>query len=321
MATLTSLPDELLAAIFSDVAADVSAGHITTTVGPVCKLFHNLIQSSGIDVHYVFLLGVDSMRAFLAVILSRKMAQRRVHSLLIVADHDHRHSRENPTSDASLVRTLQAIIVNINPSLLHTLFMYSFSNNQDENLTLHIPISLPALTTLCLSGFVVTSSSPLSSLQSIQLLRLASLDEEYRNVPRLVVTLAPHATRLKLTFRTCAGAVATQPVGYLNEFLRATLLRKTGRTIPQFKNFPQSHAFPDSLTQIVLHCPNPELEDAHWGLMFTRSLQVVLMRAWRLLAEPLVLLSFTDEESEGEKQHVEELVEEWMQMNCDSKMM
>ncbi|TCD66155.1 hypothetical protein EIP91_001709 [Steccherinum ochraceum] len=298
MATLSSLPNELLIAILSEVAGDVSAGHITTTVSRVSKSFHHLIQSTGIDVHYAFLRGIGNMQKFLDVLQLRDMAQRRVHSLLVVVDRDQDIPLENATSDEYTLSLLQTILSNDTPML-------------------HIPISLPALTTLHLSGLITIPPSPtntFSSLTDIQLLRLSSLPQKHQNIPQLLRTLAPNVRQVKLTFYAEARAMTGWLVLSFMDLLKAFRTR-SGSLVKAYPT--QTHAFPNSLARIVICYPTPDAEYQPWFATVWRSFEATVDATAHLsdgaVKPAVVVLSASDLGREGEER--QKFVDDWMRLN------
>ncbi|TCD61691.1 hypothetical protein EIP91_008042 [Steccherinum ochraceum] len=238
MATLSSLPNELLISIFSYVAADVRQGHITATLSPVCSSFHRLIQSSGLDVMYTYLRGTDKTQKFLDLVRKRDMGLRRVDSLLLVVAGNE----DNDTASYALSLSLiEAILSTINTSHLHTLFIHVFPRSNDV-LVLRLPVALPALADLHLSGLIAISPNegPLCTpnLERVQLLCLHGLPSEHRNLPRLIHNLAPNITRLNLSVRSA-----------YNLDLPKDMLVFRRSVMSHGQSFP--HRFPPSLRQIV----------------------------------------------------------------------
>ncbi|TCD61690.1 hypothetical protein EIP91_008041 [Steccherinum ochraceum] len=259
LAKLSSLPNELLISIFSYVAADVRQGHITATLSPVCSSFHRLIQSSGLDVMYTFLRGINETRMFLSLVQSRPMAQRRVYSLLLVVE---RNGHKDTASNAPALSAMEAILSTIDTSHLHTLFLYApFRNGEEAELQIlgderfdvqppfQLPVPLPALADLHLSGLIAVSPAgnpPYApNVQRLQLLRLYGLPEPYDDLPPLLYNLAPNVTRLKLSIRSLHAA-------YFDQLLDFCETTSTGfRTPDKVLAENMSHGFPTSLKQIV----------------------------------------------------------------------
>ncbi|TCD64452.1 hypothetical protein EIP91_004056 [Steccherinum ochraceum] len=93
MATISSLPNELLEHILQIAATDVSASNTPATVGRTCKTLHNIVQSSGIDVWHTSLRGINAMQSFLGLLESRELSHKKVYSLLVVVDHEQETGR------------------------------------------------------------------------------------------------------------------------------------------------------------------------------------------------------------------------------------
>ncbi|TCD64448.1 hypothetical protein EIP91_004052 [Steccherinum ochraceum] len=246
MATLTSLPNELLILIFSNVADDIRAGNITTTVGSVSKSFRRLIQSCGIDVLYTSLRGVQNMRNFLNLIRDRDFVVRKVYSLLLVVDCNE-SSDEDASRDIPLIET---ILSTINASRLHTLFIHVPPRSGTP--ILQFPVPLPSLNELRLSGLVANSPAghaPYTpNVKRFQLLRLPELREvlEHRRLPRLVHDVAPNLTQLKFTIRK------SQSTHLLDVLLFMTAMMSRIRDSENCTANTHPHLFPASLKQIVL---------------------------------------------------------------------
>ncbi|TCD61694.1 hypothetical protein EIP91_008045 [Steccherinum ochraceum] len=321
MATLSSLPVELLVTIFSDVAADFNTGHILTTVGRVCKLFHDVVQSSGIDVFRTSLRGIRNMQNFIRALRLRDMAQRRVHSLLVVVDWNSDELLGNAASDTFTLDVLQTILSTIDPSRLHTLFVYFPSSKGDDTPTLQTPVSLPALTNLHLSGLIAIPSSPATTfphLKHVQLLRLASLTPDLQNVPLLVRNLAPNATHVKLSFLSFTGLTATTPIRYLNDLIATKMAQQMGYELSYDQDETPSNALPDTLARLVLRCPTYEPEEANFfNWIYSDALKSVAQRAMDLplLAQPVVVVSITALNADREEQQRVEFVKDWMRVN------
>ncbi|TCD66154.1 hypothetical protein EIP91_001708 [Steccherinum ochraceum] len=186
MATLSALPTELLLLILSDVAVDAGAGHITTTVGRVCKSLRHLVESSGLDVMYTSLLGTRAMKLFLEFLGHKKIAQTRVLSLLVVVDREHDNGSSGPTT------------------------------------CLELPV-LPALIDLHLSGLIVTSPNRTPNLKRLQLLRILDLPPE--DDDGLLPVLAPALTHFKLAFRVPSAAVLVKIFKTFRPYLDMTIAR------------------------------------------------------------------------------------------------
>ncbi|TCD66159.1 hypothetical protein EIP91_001713 [Steccherinum ochraceum] len=259
MATLSSLPNELLIAIFSYVAADVRHGHITTTLSPVCSSFNRLIQSSGLDVMYTHLRGINETQMFLSLVQSRPMARKAVYSLLlvVVCNED-----DDTASNAPTLAAIEAILSTIDTSHLHTLFLYAPFRNGDEaklqilgdeffdvHPPLQLPVPLPALANLHLSGLIAVSPAgqpPYApNLEQLQLLRLYGLPEPHDNLPRLLHNLAPNVTQFKLTIRSLHAAYFDQLLDFC-ETVSAGFLNPDAVLAENL-----THGFPTSLKQIV----------------------------------------------------------------------
>ncbi|TCD66163.1 hypothetical protein EIP91_001717 [Steccherinum ochraceum] len=307
MATLTSLPPELLLDIFSYNAADLSAGHIAITVGCVCKSFHHVVQS--IDLFYVPLRSIGGMQNFLGVLRRRADARKRVRSLLIAACSDS--SKEDMTSGIDPTALVEEIISNINPSCLHTLFIYFPSSNHNVP-TLHFPTSLPALTTLHLSGLIATVPSsirdPFPHLKNVRLLRISELSEDHRNIPQILHALAPDLTQLQLSLQGATSAFTSRLVTQVGDFLNANLNSRPLSLL--------NHAFPDSLKQIVLDSNLPFRGEGFSPALPLLFATLRLMAAHQKIVqdqESVVLVPFP--QVEGEDREKEELVEEWTRVN------
>ncbi|TCD61687.1 hypothetical protein EIP91_008038 [Steccherinum ochraceum] len=318
MATISSLPNELLIAIFSYVAPDARAGQITTTVGRVSKLFHNLVQSSGLDVLYASVRGFKRMQKFLTLIKSRNMAQKRVESLLLVVA---RNDDVDRICGATALSILEAVLSNIDASRLHTLFIHIFTCYGVPSLHLRVP--LPSLTDLHLSGLVAVPPeghpSPSPNIKHLQLLRLHELFEEEDAFPRYIHNIAPNILHLKLSVRTLQYRYFESlydliPLVYCD----SDALANQGRT-----------AFPDSLKQIVAcltyDCNNP-IRVPEYPPIFT-VLAEKLGLDFRERCEPAPLVVVLPEEGQqdyiperkeadqGEAEFVGTFVRTWMDMN------
>ncbi|TCD66153.1 hypothetical protein EIP91_001707 [Steccherinum ochraceum] len=254
MATLSSLPNELLLSIFAYAAADVSTGTITTTLGRVCWSFYRLIQSSGIDVMHVSLRGFNSMIAFFRLLESRDISRSRVFSLLIVMS---RNSTVDTDLEIHAVICIQAILSNIDPSYLETLFIYLPLANlsTSEATTLQLPVPLPALTDLYLSGLVAISPAGLPpyapSLQRVQLLRILALPDAHSDIAGLLHNLAPNILQFKLSIRLPTSAAGMDSL--VTHFLQYILAN-----YPKPEDRRHSSTLPGSLAQVAVQFDLPE---------------------------------------------------------------
>ncbi|TCD64454.1 hypothetical protein EIP91_004058 [Steccherinum ochraceum] len=328
MATISSLPNELLIAIFTYFAADIGAGRVTTTLSLVCKFFHGLIQSHGIDVLYTLLRGMGSMHKFLRFLRNRDVAQRRVYSLLLVVA---RNVDNNPVSNVAVLSIIQSILSTIDPSSLHTLFIRVSLPSNDETPVLQFSVPLPSLTDLHLSGLVAISHSAHAphtpNLTRLQLSRLYELPKEHGDdFPRLIHNLAPNLTRLKLTIRT-SQLTELRPV---TEFLLAV---KSYLADPEARRDPArirraAHAFPNSLEQIVaclVYDRNQALAAPYLSRLKKASDAIAEASLLRGEIEALVVVLPQDgqqdyvpprsEVDRGEVVYLEGFVRSWMALN------
>ncbi|TCD64460.1 hypothetical protein EIP91_004064 [Steccherinum ochraceum] len=240
MATILSLPNELLIDIFSYVASDVRKSHVTATLSPVCKIFHRVIQSSGIDVMYTPLRGIDRMQRFLDLVQDRELSQKRVYSLLLVVAGIE---DEDTTEDTLALSMFETILSTIDASRLHTLFIYvPFA--KDETPVLQLSVPLHALTDLHLSGLLAVSPAGhpphTPNLERVQLLRLYRLPPEAKDFPRFIHNLAPRLTQLKLSMLSPPESLMHRISQFDDSVTRNVLHAKA-----------LYHKFPTSLRQIV----------------------------------------------------------------------
>ncbi|TCD66139.1 hypothetical protein EIP91_001693, partial [Steccherinum ochraceum] len=312
---LLSLPDELLILVFSNVALDFNSGSITAGVGRVCKLFHHLVDSSGLDVMYTSLRGTRTMETFLGCLEHRVMTRRRVHSLLVVADRSQ--DDENTTSEA--LRLLQSIISSIDSSCLHTLFAHFPVGSSRPTTCLQLPV-LPALTDLHLSGLALTSRHSTPNLKRLQLLRILDVPSEYQDISSFLYTTAPTLTHFKMSLCTSSTPFLLKFTSDLGYYLCVTLIRVVERETFHRVNEDQ-HRFPASLESVAVRFDVPPADEA-LGYLFThfahtsgQSLEVI--KRYQEEA-PLAVLPSADVRSyesdgagEDGRGYAEEFAEDW----------
>ncbi|TCD66146.1 hypothetical protein EIP91_001700 [Steccherinum ochraceum] len=315
MATFSSLPNELLLLIFSEAAADVSAGPIATTVGLVCKSFHSLVEFHGIDVLYTFLREINSIRTFLDILLAREVAQKQIHSLLMTIGQSHEGFDENFASCENVIHLMTEILSNIDPSHLHTLFIYlpSCYHNGSESPMLNIPVPLPALTTLHLSNIIPAPPAHppclFLKLSHLSLSQLSWSDRE--DIPHVSQVLAPRSTQLKLTFRAPTGHCIYTLALQLDAYLRMKNPQET-KKVP---NRIPLHVFPTHLAHITVgfYIPGSTL-----GRLATplKTIKFLVTAAWGTRnseTNPVHILPTVLEEEEGPQE--ERFVRDWMKLN------
>ncbi|TCD64450.1 hypothetical protein EIP91_004054 [Steccherinum ochraceum] len=293
MATLSSLPNELLIYIFTLVAVDVHAGHVTTTLSPVSKHFNNLIQSSGVDVIYTPLRSFDKMRRFLGYIEGKDTSQKMVHSLLLVVAGNEHDDTAGPTPALPVIQALLSTI-DADASRLHTLFIHiPFCNGEAP--ILQLPTSLPALTSLHLSGLIATSPPAgqlyTPALTHLQLLRLHKQSIQYAKFSTLIHNLAPHATHLKLTLFAPQHALLQQLLRFHDTRIRIDTIEDPEYTPTSVSTNP----FPSSLKQITgsFTCDTADrMSDTHYFSLLWQLCDETLVTLRRLGQKPpLVLMS------------------------------
>ncbi|TCD66162.1 hypothetical protein EIP91_001716 [Steccherinum ochraceum] len=330
MPTLSSLPNELLLIIFSDAATNTNAGHITTTVGRACKTFHRLIRSSGIDVMYTSLRGMDHMKAFLDVIQDREIAQKRVHSLLVVVDRD----RDTEDSPSDALSVLQSIISNISPSHLRTLFIHFPVRPEDATPCLQFSTVMPVLTDLHLSGIFASSSDGLPSripnLRHLQLLRIPELSPEHHDLACYLHAVAPHLTHFKLVSRLPAVDVMSQVSQDICNFQMSVFFRRTYARLGLDGDLEAStHAFPSSLEHIVVRFDSApgdmKLVERRMAILLLGSLRdtaeaVKRDSALTLLPSENVLEYGSDGVGEDGRGYAAEFVRDWMRVNVGEEL-
>ncbi|TCD61686.1 hypothetical protein EIP91_008037 [Steccherinum ochraceum] len=314
MAKLPSLPNELLIAIFSYVAANVRAGHITATVGRVSKSFRQLIQSSGIDVLYTSLHGIDRMRTFL--------------NLLAMAT-----KREDDLPGLPLtLSVMEAILSTINTSRLHTLFIH-VPICADEIPILHFAVPLHSLTDLRLSGLIAISPpghpSYTPNVKHVELLHLRRLPDQHTILPRLIHNLAPTLTHLKVAIHTFPLDIFTD----LLLFRDAVTVQRLGAEYLAFPRDLQDrpHAFPESLREVVV-CIQRRPEYPTGLVYLLKKISDDLGETMREHGEaPAMVVNLPEEgepdyiseegeEDQGEALHLDCFVRSWMGLNVGEEV-
>ncbi|TCD66160.1 hypothetical protein EIP91_001714 [Steccherinum ochraceum] len=316
MATLSSLPNELLILIFTLAAFDVRAGNITNTIGRTCKSFHNVVQASGIDVIFVSLRGIDNMQSFLGLLQARKMNQKKVSSLLVVAEPGlHNDAAHN----AHVANVLENILCTISPSHLQTLFVH-FPIRSRYPSPLKFPL-LPALAEVHLFGLVITPAEGepphLPNLKRLQLHHSGELPQEFQSLPRFLWSIAPQLTHVLLAFRVPIGSLMMKIFNDLTTFL-IMLGPKSIRDDyiqMQLEDYPNEPAptnpFPASLRHIVLSFHRWE-ESRRTSLILIDTLISGIATLQKNEEMSLAVLPVRED---GEEKELEEFREDWKRVS------
>ncbi|KAH8101091.1 hypothetical protein BXZ70DRAFT_108047 [Cristinia sonorae] len=287
---LSIIPSEILTAIFSSACTDT--GETGRQLNLVCKAFRDLCTATGVDLQYASVRGVRRMQRFLQVLGGRDKTLRKVRSLMLVERGWLERNEEAQTPDtAVLVPLVHEILQAISADHLEVLSVYFPFWNCPSHVPVLIPVHLPQLLHLSVSG-PYDNGSFVSSATAPKLMRLHIF-----NIARLPTNFGDHLARIAPCLTHLKVSNIDSPDPDLGRICKSFLL---SRTHPS-QSSPQPDHPPLPLQQITLdfrpfyrspfkRCGTSILEHIAPIMAFRQSMPIPAQMSDVDFAAPLIVL-------------------------------
>ncbi|KAH8085446.1 hypothetical protein BXZ70DRAFT_957106 [Cristinia sonorae] len=266
LSLLNCIPPEIITDIFSYACAGNSL-KMSIQMGPVlslvCRTFYEHCRATGTDIQFASVRGVGRMQIFLDLLKSREQYGRRVTSLMLSEGTFH-----GPEHSAATVGLVIDIVRSVCPRHLRILAIYLPVPFTGISPPLSLPVVLPSLDVLLLSGTLLHSEPgqpPCTpKLTHLHLTRIVSLPSEH--LTHELKSFAPMLETLKLSFAPDMdnGLKLLQPLlsfvdsiknprGPLHQQQQQLLTPPPSPPLPPHASLPYvAHPFPPTLRQIIV---------------------------------------------------------------------
>ena len=271
---LQSIPPEILSEICSWACID--AGQTGCQLNLVCKAFRELCSTTGVDLQYVSVRQLHKMKIFLEMLEKRSMSGRKVRSLML-AERGRLERKGKPITPGkhepyirmpsplnrvildivTVLEVVQKILESISPNHLQSLALYFPFWRFASYVPAIIPVDLPELVELIVSGShdrrSFSSSRVAPKLSKLHIFTIDHLPPEFG------VELARAAPNLQLLNVSNIARIGCGTAEACRDFrdVRVSQLKSSGVERGNAASLQHTMGapsiFPQSLRQIVLN--------------------------------------------------------------------